>query len=504
MVENRAQADFDSFRENISIFISHSIEDTDSAVSLHKNLQDNGFINSWTFEKKLPYSTDVTKEIEKNIIKSRFFILVATESARKSDWVCRELGLALKLADSNAGFQPIIFTFVPSTASSSARSKEEDDKIRFGSFYYKDFSTGELVGEYTVSEKRAFAEGSNADIISDLIDQMTPTIKRIGVDIRSEAELDDTRFFELYTSMFPEEERAPKEQLISTLFYRRRKEVKLPKTSIRSKLFTSKNNRYLYHHETHATALIIGGIAIGLSWCTFDHETKYLFGSWIAIQSCWRSYDIARIYMDWLEKSVCSTFQNHKGLIFDVEPVDFKRAERLISKLEKIAENDKLRGDHKSVIVDTLDQEDAYEVRKLRRIMLYEHKGALLFTNSRARPLDYFQPCLNIEKSISQWQKDKCVLWLMFYPLGSVSDPGRPKQMWKDAVNLIAVELIGKTYAMDRPAFGEKYLIYTRSRRDEALKKSRFKRISLEKIIKSDEISNLISRWRRLGIKLPL
>jgi hypothetical protein len=196
--------------------------------------------------------------------------------------------------------------------------------------------------------------------------------------------------------------------------------------------------------------------------------------------------------MEKIRERVATDYADHRGLIFEVEPVDFARVKAVIGDLERTG----LKS------VDNV--EDAAEVRRFLRILLYERGGAYLFTDSHGHPLDYYQPCLDIERSPAKWDKGSVPLWLMYYHLDKPRDLSGADKLWKEALHLVVVEVMGKSYAMDKPAMGERYIRYTESVRDRALRESRSKYVALEKIIKTDELSKLAKRWWKLEINLPL
>jgi hypothetical protein len=88
------------------IFISHSVENNDEAQYYEMLLRNSGFSVS-QYSHGLHYGSRLMV-LKDKIRECNFFILVVSDYSMKSEWVQRELGLALSLQRRNGGYRPII------------------------------------------------------------------------------------------------------------------------------------------------------------------------------------------------------------------------------------------------------------------------------------------------------------------------------------------------------------------------------------------------------------
>jgi hypothetical protein len=490
---------FASFKENVEIFISHSKDDTLAARKYEKLLIENGFKEAWAYEKRIDIGEEIDPIVEQKINKCDFFILLVSENSRKSTWVQRELGLAIKLSREADNFRPIILPICLSAPTGSAK---------FAPFPCKDYVTGEDRHEsYSLDKRRALDEDSPADTVDVLIDQVTPKLSLAGRDITKRGDLIGTGVFEIYESLFPINERIPTQRLINLVFNAR--EDEFPVISLKDDQGNAIDYRLC--RETIMLVLTISGRAIGFIIFNYNHETCLFFGSYLGVHSCWRSYDTAGSIIAEAENRISNEerYSGHKGFVFEVERIDFKK---VISILVELEDGNKNKIDFSKQDDFRLDEygddekidSDAGVIRKFLRVVLYGELGASLFVDENNNPLEYVQPCMDLGLSRNDWRMAESKLWLMFVPPRNKwsADAG---ELWRDVVNFIVVEHIGKTYASYNRHIGFEYLKYTESLRDAVLDGALSRKVNLmQPSEKFGMLDILAHRWAKLGIRIKL
>jgi hypothetical protein len=497
-------APFLGFRKNIDIFISHSHKDAATAKKYESLFQQRGLANAWTYENRLNVGADLNDSIRQRIEKCEFFILIVSEDARGSRWVPRELGLALKVREANDGLRPVILPIKRrSGAGLGARIQSAIRKYLskspppndFRPFVYKDYDTGqEAPAPFPLDRLRVFDEDvPHADDIEFLIDHMTPKLLAVGKHIHDPKELYDTGAIQLYETMFPEEERIPTNSLIRVAF----------DTHVgvqHQVVLTDHENadqpkvEYEYVRKTNLMILTLGGTAIGFALFNYNKNLKLFFGSYIGVHNSWRSHGIANELITALKREIDREegYAGYRGFIFEVEPFKASEVRDIIERLERTRDK-RLTADEESVI------------RRFLRIAIYDGYDARLFVDETHTPLEYVQPCMDLDKHPSEWEASGAPLSLMFVAPPGDRDHSRTAKLWEDAVNYVVVEHIGKTYAQRNPNRGAAYLKYATKVRDDVLAQSKDKKISLiAPLNRQADLYSLASRWWKLGIKIKI
>jgi TIR domain len=124
-----------SVQKHISTFISHSSENNDEAQYYEALLRNAGF-SVFQYSQGLPYSGHIQSVVGEKIRNCHFFILVVSDYSLISQWVQRELGLAVSLQRQNRNYRPIV---IPLFAKDASWRKTG---LRPRSFPTRDFDTG--------------------------------------------------------------------------------------------------------------------------------------------------------------------------------------------------------------------------------------------------------------------------------------------------------------------------------------------------------------------------
>ncbi|MBE5952417.1 MAG: TIR domain-containing protein [Lachnospiraceae bacterium] len=76
------------------VFISYSSQNTETARKVRKTLDVNG-ISCWMAERSIDAGASYLKEIPKAIKECEIFLLLLSKEAQESDWISKELGMAI-------------------------------------------------------------------------------------------------------------------------------------------------------------------------------------------------------------------------------------------------------------------------------------------------------------------------------------------------------------------------------------------------------------------------
>jgi hypothetical protein len=546
--EVTSKKSFPDVHKHFSVFISHAGKDADVAEVYRKKLGDTGF-DCYAFEKRLGFGDDIEEKIGHQIETCDFFVLILSEAARKSEWVQRELGLAWETAKNRAQrerarrahetqqgsidnpdvFPPFIIAIKPTrvhvsnwllTLIERAKCEWLGKNNEFREFPCKKFYAREnrpslsgnlffLLGQqsnrnfekmppYPLNRLRGFdAEKPSINDIDFLIDKMRVKTQRVGVDINSNEGLANTGFYELYHLMFPPEERIPDLQLCKLLFTKKHG----TNISLRDNTSPSGIITYTYNRQPIMWLLTLRDRTIGFALVSYDHTTRFLFGSYLAIHERWRGTGLFKTFGNWIKEQLLQEFPENRGIIFEIEPVDIKDVQAVVDRLRNVPHLKDLPRHGRKTVLSKGEEEI---MRKFLRLAIYRQEARLFCENKV--PLEYFQPCMDLEKNATEWESFAWPLWLAYKDLRENSlDNSTDAQLWKDVMNCVVVELIGKSYAMDTSSAGAQYLRYAESVRDMALAKSADKTPSLESVIEcSNEWDMLHRAWRALKVKIPL
>jgi hypothetical protein len=397
-------------QKQISIFIAHSAENNDEAQYYEALLKNAGF-SAFQYSHGLHYGGRMSVLRDK-IRECNFFILVVSDYSMKSEWVRRELGLAVSLQRQNGGYQPII---IPLYAGGGRSWQREGRPTHFAT---RDFDTRELAEPFSLSDVRCVDRHARpiADSDDKLISFMKPNVLVSKIDFNDAATFDRTGVFDLYKKIFPPNERDDPDDIVRWVL----------RTDLgRKKRFVLSGKKKLsYTLDSRYFILRLADRAIGLGFFTYDHSNKLIYGNYIAVQECWRSGDIATAFFDEIMKVFEELFPKYQGVVFEVERFQKDKIERIISELES----------SKSGSIE--DRDDQNEIRKFLRVAWYYKLDCYFFFDRTIdEPLVCHSPSLNPSRKRDDWVRDEEDYWVMWYQRpGSTLDHPKAKELWATAV----------------------------------------------------------------------
>jgi hypothetical protein len=466
-------------QKHISTFISHSSENNDEAQYYETLLTDAGF-SVFQYSHGLHFGEHIKSVVEEHIRKCHFFILVISDYSLASEWVQREVGLAVSLQKQNRNYRPII---VPLFAKDASWRKTGQ---RPKTFPTRDFDTGTDLEPFNLDVRGLDKHNSpKADADSVLISFMQPHLVVTRLDgFDDEATFHDTGVFNLYEDLFPPVERDDHEDIIRWVL---RSDIG-KKRSIR--LADRKDISYTL--DSRYFILCLADRAIGLGFFTYDYSSKLIYGNYIGVQECWRGGDIARAFFDEIMKVLEELFPRYQGMAFEVEKFHKERIEQVITALES----------SKSKRIEA--QDDQNEIRKFLRVSWYHKLNCFFFFDKNAgEPLVCTSPCLDPRGSCEDWRAAEEDYWIMWYPRSGSLDLSKARELWMKSVNAIYIEILAKSLVESCPENGSEYWAYATSIIDKTLKETESKDINFCKFLHRHD-SPLLARWARLGISLPI
>jgi hypothetical protein len=467
-----------SAQKQISTFISHSSENNDEAQYYEALLTDAGF-TVFQYSHGLHFGEHIQSVVGEKIRKCHFFILVVSDYSLNSEWVQRELGLAVSLQKQKRNYRPIV---IPLFAKDASWRKTGQ---RPRSFPTRDFDTGE--GREGLSlDIRGVDKPANpkADADDILISFMKPSIAVSRLDFDDEATFLDTGVFDLYEDLFPPVERDDPEDIVRWVL---RSDVG-KKRSVR----LSDREEISYKLDSRYFILCLADRAIGLGFFTYDYSNKLIYGNYIGVQECWRGGDIARAFFDEIMKVLEELFPQYRGMAFEVEKFRKERVEEIITSLEK----------SKSKRIEA--QDDQNEIRKFLRVSWYHKLNCFFFFDRRAgEPLVCTSPCLDPRGSCEDWRAAEEDYWIMWYARQGSLDLAGARELWTKSVTSIYIEILAKSLVESCPENAHAYWEYATSIIGKTLKESESKDINFSKFLDRHD-SPLLARWIALGINLPI
>jgi hypothetical protein len=463
-------------QKQISTFISHSAENNDEAQYYETLLKNAGFSAFQYSHGLLGGRMSVLRD---KIRECSFFILVVSDYSMKSEWVQRELGLAVSLQRRNSGYRPII---IPLYAAGGRSWQREGRPTHFAT---RDFDTGKLAEPFSLSDIRGLDKHASpiADSDDKLVSLMKPNVLVTRLDFNDVATFDDTGVFDLYEDIFPEIEQDDRDDIIRwvlrTDLGQKRRFVLSGKTELSYTL----DSRYFI--------LCLADRAIGLGFFTYDQSNKLIYGNYIAVQQCWRSGDIAHAFFVEIMKILEELFPKYQGVVFEVERFQKAKIEKIISELE----------DSKSLSIE--DRDDQNEIRKFLRVSWYYKLDCYCFFDRTIdEPLVCRSPSLDPSHNRDDWARDEEDYWIMWYQRpGSMLDHAKAKELWVKAVNSIYLEILAKSLSESYSENGQEYWNYAAAIVEKTLRESETKDIVFKKYLHRKD-SPLLRRLTKLKLHL--
>jgi hypothetical protein len=337
---------------NAKVFISHAAEDGETALLLKEQLaaQDG---EPWSYELDLPFGESVKATVAKNVSECDHFLVILSDAARRSEWVGREIGLALQYRQERGEPHPTIigvrcgspcqnFTFQPLDFETRQPLGPPHD---FATFRYFDVS-----GPKAESELRRLAE------------QLRPRFS-----ILDEAEGPTAQLFQsslrCYTILFPDEAERDEPENIRTWLNEVRREG--PERTPWREIYA------VLHHGDHA---------IGLAYLSINLECHWCFGNYFGVRPGWRLERRADAFLARLRQHLAEVDPLMRGVAFEIDPID-------VASLQLLSGRPQIGG--------SLDEDTVLRnIRCLRRAMLYQSHGALALLRLDGTPLPYWQPSM--------------------------------------------------------------------------------------------------------------
>jgi hypothetical protein len=466
-------------QRHISVFISHSAENNEEARHYEALLKAAGFL-AFQYGRGLQPGEHVRNVLFDQINKCHFFVFLISDHSVASEWVQRELGLALSLQQKNRFYRPVIIPLYSKTTSWRKLG------IRPTKFPVRNFETGVKLGPFDLSirvfDKYASAEADSDDV---LISLMQPRLLVTRVNFHDEATFHETEVFHLYEDLFPPIERDDPEDIVQWVLWTdvgKNRSVTLPdKTALSYKL----DSRYFI--------LSLMGRAIGLASFTFDYRSNLVYGNYIAVQESWRGGDIATAFLDEIMNVLNDLFPQHLGVVFEVEKFDKNKVGAIIEYLES--------QERKAFLSD----DDMNEVRKFVRVSWYQKTGCFFFVDKLTNePLTCTSPCLDPSGSVVEWRRKETDYWIMWLRRsGTPLDIRLVKDLWVSAVNCIYIEILAKSLVESSPDTAQEYWRYANSIVDRTLSNSQSREISFGKFLHRHD-SDLLARWGKLGMRVAI
>jgi hypothetical protein len=345
----------------------------------------------------------------------------------------------------------------------------------------------------------------------NLVASMQPQLLVSRLDFFHESTFKETRALDLYEDLFPPIERDDREDIIRWVLRDDIGEVRRFKLSSDINLDYKLDSRYFI--------MTLAGDAVGIAFTTYDYRYHFLYGNYIAVEQQWRNFHgLGDSFLDKIEEICCPpirdcddkevTDENRannikqmiplynecKGVVFEVETFKKSEIERIISELEQ---------SRKGVIEDP---KDLKQMRRFLRVTWYQKKGFRFFMDREHRePLVCVGPCLYPnERFPEKWKDEEESYWLMWQQRrGTIQDFTAFRELWEQAVKSVYLEILAKSLVEDCPGVGLEYWEYVNRIVETTLAASANRTIILERFLHRDD-SNLLKRWRDLGIHLPI
>jgi hypothetical protein len=470
-----------NMQKYISTFISHSSKNNDEAKNYEGLLQAAGF-SVFQYGDDLHFGGQIKSTLRDNISRCHFFFLVVSEHSLNSDWVQRELGLAVSLQEKTKSYKPIIIPLYAREAAWRETGKRPTQ------FPVRDFETGDLRKDpFDLSAVRGIDKYASplADADDKLIAFMRPSIITSRRDFFDDSVFDDTGVFDLYENLFPANERDDPQDIIRWVL-----DADIGK---KRSLVVSGGTELSYTLDSRYFILRLADRAIGLGFFTYDYSNELIYGNYIGVQECWRGGNIAGAFFSEIMRILEELFPQYKGMVFEVEKFSKENVERIVTGL-------KTNG-----IKEIADRNDRDEIRRFLRICWYYKLNCFFFFDRDAKePLACRSPCLDPGVPRGDWAAAEEDYWIMWYGRpGALVDNTRGRELWCKAIDTIYVEILAKSIVESYPEYGQEYWDYSKGIIDRKLAEAKMKEIGFSRFMDRRNNSTLRD-WISLKIDLPI
>ncbi|MFO1098568.1 MAG: toll/interleukin-1 receptor domain-containing protein [Xanthobacteraceae bacterium] len=265
MISNR-QGYVTQAQRHVSVFISHCEQDNEEAQYYESLFKAFG-LSAFQYGHGLHFGNHITENLRKEITKCHFFVFIISDYSLKSEWVQRELGMAIAIQRSNEIRKPII---IPIFAKESSWRKANKRPTRFKT---RNFDTGQKLDDFDLNV-RCYDKHANphSDSDDELLSRMRPIIHvtRVG-DFFDESIFFETKVFSLYKKLFPPIERDDPEDIIRWTLH----------SDLGSERVFYLPEKITYKLDSRYFILTLFDQAIGLAFFTYDYSTNLMYGNYI-------------------------------------------------------------------------------------------------------------------------------------------------------------------------------------------------------------------------------
>jgi hypothetical protein len=355
----------------VKIFLSHSNKDAAFAIELRSKLRSVG-LECWTYKKDLSFGLSIATEVTKHIEECDVFLLIDSAESRKSRWVQREVDFALTLATRNGDLCPAIVSVKLPGAPNTP-------------FPRRDFRWGLPKKAISLTENRAFfVENPHTDDFIHFFNSLQAKIDFFGTQ-----QLDSSRipnqWDRCYEMLFPNiDERDDPNNILRWLELN-----SLPESDWNDMVVT------LRFFEQ----------VVGFCYLNYRKSDGWIWGSYMGVLRRWRAFDWARKFLSRTLEHAIETWDNPKGILFEIDPISDDLCRSAIYKLQ--------RG-------STLTKKETENARNVKRA-IYSRNGAKALVGVDGTPVFHKQPYMYKSADFSgKIERDREVeLILMVYPLAT-------------------------------------------------------------------------------------
>lgn len=510
-----------AFMRGIKVFLSHASADSEEVLRYATLLRDRGF-TVWTYETDMEAGRrTINDQLIDHVESCDFLLLFVSESASNSEWVQKELGLAIACASTRREIERDRWRNYNPKAQEAAEARAalppdlllvRPDIIpvwvkdaawrgtgqRSDSFPYIG-PNGER-GAFDLNVKGHDPHANPSDTDELLLSQLTPKLLFFGRGAGDEEGMDAeamnaTRVFELYETLFPAVERDKKMDILGWVF--ERDDGSHTKRRFEHKgLFRTIAHDYEYQFDSWYPVLTLHGRAVAFAFLSYHPPSKLIYGNYVAVQQSWRAGQIADVFWRALRDEVAKTFPECRGLLFEVEPCDYAHMESIVARLER-----QRRSAGRDARLQIAANEET-TIRRFLRLAWYDRRQARLLTDARGVPLVSTTPCLDPALPPTQWKHEEEDFWLAWFPNPTHAAPQAPS--WTEATTFSAIEVLAHSLAIEYERQAGAYLTYAKQVARRSIARAPGGKAAPSKILETEALQSLFLRWCALDIPMAI
>lgn len=414
---------------HITAFLSNASDDRQEAHRYRAHLHSAGSdIRQYTdLTRSGRDAAGVVASLALEISKRDFFLILVSNSSLSKEYSQRELGLARDTAERNRKFRPLIIPVYTSKVDWNKTPTPPE-------FPTREFLTGDPKEPFALLPEGGFRmHGDSTQEQEELAAYLKPQLLISRIDFVDEYIFDDLEVFELYEDLFPPEERDNPASIKKWVL-----ETDIGET--RSVDINDGEVAFTYRPDSRFCILKVGNKAVGLSFLTYDHTYRIMYGNYIAVQESWRSFGLAKYFAAKIKSRFeeFELFSDMRGIVFEVETFDLNEVARIVEYLETKG----TKGEEKKFETE----EDETQFRRFLRVCMYEGTsigmGYKFFLNTTTKePVVCGSPCLEPTLDRAEWEDEEEKYWLMWRGNESKVDV---KEIWHHCVECVYIEILAK------------------------------------------------------------